>query len=138
MSKLLKLPRARFVNGKHRKKLSLGWENMPGFAQDTTIREKRIPNLPEEFTLAQNYPNPFNSSTTLYFTLPQKDFVDLSIYGLSGQKLITLIRGSRPAGTYALHWDGRDARGRDLASGMYLYRLRTSSPAKTNKLTLLR
>ena len=42
------------------------------------------------------------------------------------------------ASTYALHWDGRDARGRDLASGVYLYRLRTSSPAKTNKLTLLR
>ena len=128
----------RFVNGQHEKKLSLDWGNLHGLAQGTAIREKHTPNLPGEVTLAQNYPNPFNSSTTLYFTLPQKDFVELSIYALNGQKLITLIRGMRPAGTYALHWDGRDARGRALASGAYLYRLRTSAPAKTNKLTILR
>ena len=64
--------------------------------------------------------------------------VNLALYNLAGQKIATLAQGTRQADTYTLHWDGRDGDGRDLASGMYLYRLRAGTQVETRKLVLLR
>ncbi len=60
------------------------------------------------------------------------------VYDLVGQKAATLAQGRREAGTYSLTWDGRDDDGRDLASGVYLYRLQAGSQVETRKLLLLR
>ena len=58
---------------------------------------------------------------------------------MSGQKVATLVQGVRAAGSYAVHWDSRDASGRSLASGMYLYRLAAREEQEvTRKLLLLR
>ena len=104
----------------------------------TAVTEERSASLPAAFTLSQNYPNPFNSSTTIRFSLPQQQDVHLTIYNLAGQQAVTLAHGQREAGTYSLHWDGRDDDGRLLASGVYLYRLQTSEQTETRKLLLLR
>lgn len=98
--------------------------------------------LPDTPWLGQNYPNPFNSSTVIRFALPQRDQVELALYSLAGQKVATLAQGLREAGTYTLRWDGRDDDGRELASGVYLYRptagdraaTRTASAAPLNGL----
>ena len=73
--------------------------------------------------LYQSYPNPFNGAATISFDLPHSSPVELAVYNLTGQKVATLAHGLREAGAYALRRDGRDDDGRELASGVYLYRL---------------
>lgn len=107
-------------------------------ADFTTNVEEAGPALPRHFTLEQNVPNPFNSSTLIRFALPTAATVDLGLYNLAGQRLKTLSSGSFDMGNYAVPWDGRDQHGRDLASGVYLYRLQTDKHQETRKLLLLR
>ncbi|MDE2813365.1 MAG: T9SS type A sorting domain-containing protein [Gemmatimonadota bacterium] len=94
--------------------------------------------LPREFTLDQNYPNPFNSGTAITFDLPYGETVDLTVYTISGQKVATLVQGTRAAGYHQVLWDGRDEAGAALASGVYLYRLQVGNQLKTRKMLLLR
>ncbi len=94
--------------------------------------------LPQGFTLAPNYPNPFNPTTTLRFSLPQAGEAELSIYNLLGQRMATLVHGVQEAGPHVLQWNGRDDAGRELASGVYFYRLQAGGQVETRKLLLLR
>ena len=107
-------------------------------SQETVVREEWDHTLPARFALEQNYPNPFNSETSLRFALPQPTTVKLAVYNLAGQQVAQLVYGPRPAGLYAVHWDGRSDAGRSLATGVYLYRLQTESQTLTRKLLLLR
>ena len=106
----------------------------------TAITETHTVSLPQTFILFQNYPNPFNSATVIRFALPVGGDVELSIFNLAGQRVATLVQGAREAGTYTVRWDGRDDDGQALASGVYLYRLRTGDgqQVETWKLLLLR
>jgi len=106
----------------------------------TAVTEDHTATLPQSITLSQNYPNPFNSDTVIRFALPTSADVDLSIFNLAGQQVATLVEESREAGTYTIRWDGRDDDGRELASGVYLFRLRTSDgkQVETRKLVLVR
>jgi hypothetical protein len=112
--------------------------SLVSIASPTAVLEERTADLPQHFALQQNYPNPFNSTTVIRFALPASGAVELAIYNLAGQKVTTLVEGTRTAGAYTLHWDGRDARGRELASGVYLYQLRAGTQVETRKLLLLR
>lgn len=76
----------------------------------------------------------FNSQTVLRFALPESGEVELAVYNLVGQQ----VEGAREAGSYTIRWDGRDGRGKELASGIYLYRLRTGERVETRKLVLVR
>ena len=62
----------------------------------------------------------------------------LEVFGLTGQRVAVLREGPQKAGLHRLRWDGRDDRGRPLASGVYLCRLATEDRVQTRKLTLLR
>ena len=106
----------------------------------TAVLEERTGSRPQAFKLAQNYPNPFNSGTAIRFALPTTDDVELIIFNLAGQQVATLVDGVRESGSYTVRWDGRDDDGRELASGAYLYRLRTGDGqlVETRKLLLLR
>jgi len=107
---------------------------------NTAVTESFDAALPPSFTLDQNYPNPFNSDTVIRFALPTDTDVELTVYNLTGQQVATLVQGEREAGAYTVYWDGRDNDGRELASGVYLYRLRTGDgqQMETRKLLLLR
>ena len=99
--------------------------------------------VPLRAQLAQNYPNPFNSDTVIECRLPQAGEIQLTVYNLAGQIVSTLASGHHPAGSYSLRWDGLDHSGRDLASGVYLYRLEATAMTgdrmvQTRKLLLLR
>ena len=95
--------------------------------------------LPDGFALAQNYPNPFNPETTISWTLSKNAVVSLEIFNALGQNIRTLLpEGSQSPGEYQLLWDGRDARGRQVASGIYLYRLSVDGAAKTRRMNLIR
>jgi len=107
---------------------------------NTAVTETFVATLPQDFILDQNYPNPFNSSTVIRFALPTSADVELAVYNPTGQQVATLVNGLRQAGAYTIHWDGRDDRDRELASGIYLYRLQTrdGTQIETRKLLLLR
>ena len=73
---------------------------------------------PNSFILFQNYPNPFNLETTIMYTLMNNGIVDLSIYSMLGQKIVTLVRKKQQSGEYTVTFNATD-----LASGFYLCRL---------------
>jgi flagellar hook assembly protein FlgD len=72
------------------------------------------------------------------FALPAVEEVELAVYNMAGQKVVTLVQGVRTAGAYAVRWDGLDGQGQALASGVYVYRLRAGSREQTQKLLLLK
>ena len=94
--------------------------------------------LPDNTQLLQNAPNPFNSQTIVSYFLLEPGPVRLEVFALSGQRIAVLDHGLQQAGYHRLHWDGRDATGRSVASGTYLYRLVTDEVVLTRKLVLLR
>jgi hypothetical protein len=88
--------------------------------------------------LHQNYPNPFNPTTTISFVLPEKALVDLSVYNLRGQLVRTLVDEVLDEGISEAIWNGTDARGNPVASGVYFYRLRAGKNVMTKKMILLK
>ena len=97
------------------------------------------PVTPGAFGLAQNYPNPFNASTTIGFSLPAPTACRLSVHDLQGRRVRDLVaREEMPSGRHRVAWDGTDAGGGELASGVYLYRLRAGEGIRTRRLVLAR
>ena len=91
--------------------------------------------------LLQNAPNPFNASTTISFLIPFRlahEPTRLSIYNLTGQLVRVLQLETLQAGEYTLSWDGRDDYGREVASGVYIYRLDVGEWAVHRRMLLLR
>lgn len=88
--------------------------------------------------LHQNVPNPFNPRTRIGFTLPEDGFAELAVYDAAGRCIVTLVHAWRPAGTHWVEWDGRDAQGRAVASGVYYSTLRTERGRWMRRTTLLR
>ncbi len=90
------------------------------------------------FTLSQNHPNPFNPETVIGYTLSEASNVQLVIYNLLGQEVRMLVNGSQAAGQYQVRWDGRDALGRQVTSGVYLYRLLSGTDVAVRKMILIK
>ncbi len=84
------------------------------------------------------YPNPMTAQTTLSLHLPERAEVDLEVYDVSGRLVRRLIDGTVEAGAHEVHWDGRDASGADVASGIYFCRLADDEHQVTAKITVLR
>ena len=91
-----------------------------------------------EFALHLNSPNPFNPTTTIFYSLAKEDYVKLEVFNTLGQKVKTLVNEYQGAGRYQVKWDGTDFSGRDVASGVYLYRLNSGVITDTKKMILLR
>jgi len=93
---------------------------------------------PLDLTLAPCWPNPVHDATRIEFALPRSGTVTLQIYDLAGRCVRRLFTGSAPWGTRQLIWDGRDDGGRDVADGVYFYRLEAGGEVRTRKLLLVR
>ena len=93
---------------------------------------------PTAFSLGANYPNPFNPATTIPLAVPAgAKNVDLTIYNVLGQPLRQVWTGPLPAGEHQLTWDGRDAQGQPVATGVYVYRLQVDDQTRTRKMVKL-
>ncbi len=79
--------------------------------------------LPTTFALKQNYPNPFNPTTTITFDIPTNALVNIRVFNLLGQEVRALLSETKAAGSYSLIWDGKDAAGSGVASGIYIYKM---------------
>ncbi len=89
--------------------------------------------VPAGIELAQNYPNPFNPATTIEFTIPEQELVNLEVFDLQGRKVATVVSENMAAGTYSVPFTAKN-----MASGIYLYRLRAGGTVLTKKFTLLK
>lgn len=89
--------------------------------------------VPKDFVLHQNYPNPFNPSTTIKFALPKTSQVEIKVFDLTGQEVITLVNEVKEAGTYEIKFDARN-----LASGIYVYRMTAGNFTSVKKLSVLK
>jgi flagellar hook assembly protein FlgD len=90
-------------------------------------------------TLAPCQPNPFNPSTTISYGLPGPSAVNLEVFDVAGRLVRRLKNGTvESAGFHQVTWQGRDDRGNELGSGVYLYRLTVGKVVKTRAMTLVR
>lgn len=114
--------------------------------QDGWIREL-VP-VPDPLTTAppgatrvaqvSNQPNPFNPRTEILFTVAQDSGVRVEVYSLAGRKLRVLLDEEVKAGPRRVSWDGRDSTGKEVVSGVYLYRIQAGSTVRTGKMSLVR
>ncbi len=90
------------------------------------------------FGLGQSYPNPFSPSTTIRYGLPEPCQVRLTTYSVLGQTVRVLVDANQDVGYHSVQWDGRDALGRQVTSGVYLYRLEAGANVAVRKMVLVR
>ena len=93
---------------------------------------------PLTLQLEQNNPNPFNPETLIRYQVPKTGWVELTIYDLLGRRVRTLVNEKQAAGRYAVSWDGRNTKGKAVAAGIYLYRLKTKEKVQVRRMVLLR
>jgi len=108
------------------------------YAVPTDVGDHGDNPLPEDFSLTQNYPNPFNPITNIEFALPVRTEVSLDIYNIMGQKVQSLVKGTLPAGSHTVTWDGTDLSGVQVATGVYFYRLKAGDDIETRKMLLMK
>lgn len=89
--------------------------------------------IPKQFELSQNYPNPFNLSTVIRFGLPENSKVLLEVYNILGEHVATLINNELKAGYHIINFDARN-----LTSGVYFYRIKTSNWSDVKKMILVK
>jgi|GEM_PF-6837486 len=89
--------------------------------------------IPLQFELCHNYPNPFNPVTTIQYTLPNDQFVKLSVYNIKGEVVSELVNGNVKAGMHRVNFDGND-----LVSGQYFYKIDTQGFSKIRKMLLIK
>ena len=90
--------------------------------------------IPEGVELTGNFPNPFNPSTSIRFGLPEDVHLQLTIYSITGQKVISLADGYYSPGYYDIKWNGRNASGNLVSNGIYVYELRTGNQRLIKKM----
>jgi len=89
--------------------------------------------------LGQNYPNPFNPQTTIAFSIRKRSRVRIDVYNVAGERVRTLLDETRAAGSYTdVRWDGTDAVGSPVSSGVYFYKLAAADFSQTRKMVLLK
>ena len=96
------------------------------------------PDVPTAYALYPNYPNPFNPETTIRYGAPVPGRVLLVVYNLSGQKVRELVSGLRDAGMHTVLWDGMDDKGREVGSGVYLYRLEAGGHEDIRRMVMVK
>jgi 5'-nucleotidase / UDP-sugar diphosphatase len=104
----------------------------------TSVTTKRTEQLPSQFSLLQNYPNPFNPETTILYHLNKGVKVSLKIYNTVGQLIKTLVDETQASGIHSINWDGKNEFGGEVASGVYLYQLKSKNSSEKRKMLLVR
>lgn len=97
-----------------------------------------VTHLPNKFKLHQNFPNPFNPATSIKFDLPSEQTVKMVIFDVMGREIVQLVDEIRARGSHEIHWDGRNAAGQQIASGIYFGYLITPEFSHTVKMLMLK
>ncbi len=108
-------------------------DNVSLIEGEGTSNEEVEASIPTEVTLNQNYPNPFNPTTNISFNIPQSSNVTLEVFNITGQRVMTLVDGFRPAGEHLVTFDATN-----LASGIYIYRMIAGNSVQVRKMMLIK
>ena len=108
------------------------------FVNDPGLDASDDVSVPAALSLYQNRPNPFNPSTRIEYYMQRDGFVRLTIYNLSGQAVASLVQASQGPGTHVAEWNGTDASGRRVASGVYVYELTIDNSRLVRKMVLVK
>lgn len=104
----------------------------------TNVAFDRLSSQPDEYRLDQNIPNPFNPSTVIGYRIPEAAPVRLAIYNLLGQQVRVLVDRHMEAGSFSATWDGKDETGRQVSSGVYLYRIQAGGFSASRRMMFLK
>jgi len=102
------------------------------------INENMNSSPPRQSAVSQNYPNPFNPATTIEYNVPWRENVTIEIFDALGQKVRTLVKETKSAGSYRTEWNGNDDCGNPVSTGLYLYRFSAGEVAQTKKMLLIK
>ena len=94
--------------------------------------------VPTAFCLHDNYPNPFNPSTKIFYELPHESIVEFAVYDLLGNKVMTLVFEKKPAGSYSVEWNGLSDNGKQMPTGLYIYRIMADNFISYKKMLLMK
>jgi len=111
--------------------------NLSRFDPGVDVGEDHPDLLPQGF-LAQNYPNPFNISTKIKYSLPGRSHVKVTVYDILGRTVDVIVDRTQTAGEHTVFWDGKDRFGREVASGVYFYRIEADGLKGSKKALLLK
>ncbi len=109
------------------------WELLNPIIKNISGMENTKYNPNEKTIFLENYPNPFNPTTTIRFSLPQREHVTLKVFDVLGREVATLVNGELSPGKHSIVFDARD-----LASGVYFYRLTTLTFSQTKAMEVLK
>ena len=87
--------------------------------------------IPKEFARYDNYPNPFKDDTQFTFEITENARVSVSIYTLDGTKIKVIPLEDYPGGYHHVYWDGKDAFGKKISNGVYIYRIKAKGTNET-------
>ena len=104
----------------------------------TIIKNERLSTVIKTFRLFQNYPNPFNPNTTIKYQLPKAGNVEIKIFNVNGQLIKLVNTKQQSIGVHTFAWDGKNADGQALASGIYFYQINFENSILTNKMLYLK
>ncbi|NQV17753.1 MAG: T9SS type A sorting domain-containing protein [Armatimonadetes bacterium] len=93
---------------------------------------------PSTYKVFQNYPNPFNPTTQIRYKLPEREFVNVTVYDLLGHLVVTLVNKVEEPGYRSVNWNATDSNGREVSAGMYLYVIQAGEYVQTKKMVLLK
>jgi hypothetical protein len=125
----------------HKTSISHSWFNKGGISYTfypigsypTSVENSLEHFSVDEFTLYQNYPNPFNPSTSISFSLPQAEQVKVSVYDMLGREVAVLVNDYLESGIHTTLFDGKN-----LSSGVYVYRIESGGFIKARRMILLK
>jgi hypothetical protein len=115
------------------------WDSTSICVTIVSLDDEYSTNLPTAFHLGDNYPNPFNPSTNVDFTIPAASDISFTIYSITGAEVYSHERADLQAGSYQVTWNGKNAYGMQVPSGIYFYELRAGNDFRqTKKMILLK
>ena len=89
-----------------------------------------------QYEMLQNYPNPFNPETTIQYSLPKQTHTTITVFNIKGSRVNTLVNGLQQAGSHSIVWNGCDANGQKVSSGIYYARIEAGEYQQTIKMIL--
>ena len=107
-------------------------------AGNPSLSSKDIYSSPNDYLIHQNYPNPFNPATTISYSLPEANHVQIDIYDVIGNKVRTLVSQTQNAGTKSYQWNATNDLGQSVSAGMYIYTIQAGEFRATKKMVLLK
>jgi hypothetical protein len=110
----------------------------PGDPNDFPVSVNQLAEIPNDYKLGNNYPNPFNPTTTISFSIPENSDVLLEVYNTLGENVRMLVNGNYSSGSYSTRWNGRDDFGREVNSGVYIYRIVAANFVDSKRMILMK